>query len=178
MIGGLPSLRRTLALARSQTGLTRCETLDLGSLVADLLRAGDPGGLTVRSKLEPAGSRLPSRDLNPAAWCVVPNRVPVGHGREHGAVDPRQRAAATVRALPANRRPGDARRGRARTWARRRQGHRRRARRPRHSPCPPGRRPASRGRLPVSELRRLVSNSSPACPPARRFESMRVEATA
>lgn len=47
-------LEACLALARSQAGLTRCETLDVGSLVANLLRAGDPGGLTVRSKLEPA----------------------------------------------------------------------------------------------------------------------------
>ena len=47
-------LEACLALARSQTGLTRCETLDLGSVVADLLRAGDPGDLTMRSKLESA----------------------------------------------------------------------------------------------------------------------------
>ena len=43
-----------LALAHSENGLARCETVDLGSIVARLLRAGDPGELTVRSKLERA----------------------------------------------------------------------------------------------------------------------------
>jgi signal transduction histidine kinase len=47
-------LEACLALARSQTGLIRCERLDLGSIVTDLLGARDPGTLTVRLKLEPA----------------------------------------------------------------------------------------------------------------------------
>jgi signal transduction histidine kinase len=47
-------LEACLALARSQTRLSRCETLDLGSVVADLVNAGDRGTLTVRPKLESA----------------------------------------------------------------------------------------------------------------------------
>jgi signal transduction histidine kinase len=43
-----------LALARSQTALARCERVDLGSIAARLLRAREPGGLTMRSKLEQA----------------------------------------------------------------------------------------------------------------------------
>ena len=39
-----------LTLARSQRRLARCESVGLGSIVARLLGAGDPGGLTVRSK--------------------------------------------------------------------------------------------------------------------------------
>jgi signal transduction histidine kinase len=47
-------LEACLALARSQTGLTRCERLDLGSIVAGLLGARDPGALTMSLKLESA----------------------------------------------------------------------------------------------------------------------------
>ena len=43
-----------VALARSQSGLARCERLDLGSVVSDLLGDRDLGGLTVRSILQSA----------------------------------------------------------------------------------------------------------------------------
>lgn len=43
-----------LALARSQSGLSRRETVDLGRIVARCVRACDVGGLTVRSALETA----------------------------------------------------------------------------------------------------------------------------
>jgi signal transduction histidine kinase len=47
-------LNACLALFRSQLGLARWEKVDLESIVARLLRARDPGGLTVRTKLEGA----------------------------------------------------------------------------------------------------------------------------
>ena len=43
-----------LALARSQNGLRRCESVDLGPIVSDLVRARDLRGLNARTRLDRA----------------------------------------------------------------------------------------------------------------------------
>jgi signal transduction histidine kinase len=47
-------LEACLVLTRSETGLERCELVDIASLTARLLRIADPEGLTVKVRLEPA----------------------------------------------------------------------------------------------------------------------------
>jgi signal transduction histidine kinase len=173
-------LEACLALARSQTGLTRCERLDLGSIVADLLGARDPGALRVRSKLESAPTtgdpalieRLVDTLLGnavrhnmPGGWVEVTTRRSGTQARVTVEnTGPSVPACALTQLFePFRQMGGEGRRvagGLGPGLAV--QGCCRRARRPRHSACSPRRRSASRGHLPARKRPLLASNWSPA----------------
>ncbi len=165
-----------VALARSQSGLARCERLDLGSIVSDLLGDRDLGELTARSTLEsapitgdpilierlvdnllanavrhnkPGGwVEVTTRQSGTTSWFTVENTGPPIPARELTRLFEPFHQVADAR---------HARRRRPRTGACGRQGCRRRARRRRHGPCSPRRRSASRGRVPA--CRRMSSDA-------------------
>jgi signal transduction histidine kinase len=167
-------LEACLALARSQTGLIRCERLDLGSIVTDLLGARDPGTLTVRLKLEPAPTtgdpalieRLvdnlfenAARHNLPGGWVEVTTRrsgTQASVTVENTGPSVPACALTQLFELSTKWAAGEGPSPAASDSGSPSPGCRRRARRPRHGPRSPRRRSACRGRLPAGKRRRAT----------------------